>query len=39
MAIEAVLFDLGDTLIDYGKVDIDSLLDEAARLSYDYLVK
>ena len=37
MAIEAILFDLGDTLLDFGKVDIDGLFSEGARLAYDYL--
>lgn len=37
MAIEAILFDLGDTLLDFGKVDIDALFSEGARLAYHYL--
>jgi len=37
MAIKAVLFDLGDTLLNFGKVDIDGLFAQGARLSYDYL--
>ena len=37
MAIKTVIFDLGDTLINYGRVDVDDLLGAAARLSFDYL--
>jgi len=39
MSVKAVIFDLGDTLINYGRVDADGLLGAAARLSYDYLVQ
>ncbi len=35
--IKAVLFDLGDTLVNFGKVDRATLFMEAARNSYDYL--
>jgi HAD superfamily hydrolase (TIGR01549 family) len=35
--IRAVLFDLGETLLNFGKVDITALFHEGARLSYDYL--
>ncbi|MBA7618682.1 Phosphoglycolate phosphatase [subsurface metagenome] len=35
--IRAVLFDLGETLLNFGKVDIAALFHEGARLSYDYL--
>ncbi len=35
--IEAVLFDLGDTLIDYGRVNVSHLFDEGAKRSYEYL--
>ena len=35
--IQGVLFDLGDTLIDFGRVDIDHLFAQGARLAYDYL--
>ena len=37
--IKAVLFDLGDTLIDFGKVDTAKLFFEAGKVSYDYLKK
>ena len=35
--IKAVLFDLGETVLNFGKVDTTSLFHEGARLSYDYL--
>lgn len=35
--IEAVLFDLGETLLTFGRLDRARLLDEATRASYDYL--
>ncbi len=35
--IRAVLFDLGETLLNFGKVDTAALFREGARLSYDYL--
>jgi HAD superfamily hydrolase (TIGR01549 family) len=35
--IEAVLFDLGETLLNFGKLDIAKLSSEAVRRSYDYL--
>jgi HAD superfamily hydrolase (TIGR01549 family) len=35
--IKAVLFDLGDTLINFGKVDRATIFMEAARASYGYL--
>lgn len=35
--IEGILFDLGDTLLDFGKVDIPTLFESGARLTYDYL--
>lgn len=35
--IEAVLFDLGETLLTFGKLDIGKLSAEAVRRSYDYL--
>ncbi|MBN1765195.1 MAG: HAD family hydrolase [Sedimentisphaerales bacterium] len=37
MTIKAVLFDLGETLFNYGDVDINGLFREGARLTYDYL--
>jgi putative hydrolase of the HAD superfamily len=35
--IEAILFDLGDTLLDFGRVNLPSLFDEGAGLAYEYL--
>lgn len=35
--IKAVLFDLGETLLDFGKVKANRLFRQGARLSYDYL--
>jgi len=35
--IKSILFDLGDTLLDFGKVDIPSMFESGARLAYDYL--
>lgn len=35
--IKAVIFDLGDTLLNFGKVDTGSLFLKAGRVSYDYL--
>jgi len=35
--IKALLFDLGDTLVDFGKVDTSRLFKQGARLSYDFL--
>lgn len=35
--IRAVLFDLGETLLNFGKVDIVSLFRQGAKLSYDFL--
>ena len=35
--IRAVLFDLGETILNFGKVNITRLFREGARLSYDYL--
>ena len=35
--IKAVLFDLGETLLDFGKVKSTRLFRQGARLSYDYL--
>lgn len=37
MAIRAVLFDLGETLFNYGDVSIDHIFRQAARATYDYL--
>jgi len=35
--IKAVLFDLGETLLNFGKVDTPRLFRAAAKLTYDYL--
>ncbi len=35
--IKAILFDLGDTLINFGKVDKTAAIKHAAKMSYDYL--
>ncbi len=35
--IKAVLFDLGETLLTFGRVDTTRLFREGARLSYDFL--
>lgn len=35
--IKGILFDLGDTLLDFGPVDTLALFNEGARLAYDYL--
>jgi len=35
--IEGILFDLGDTLLDFGPLDVQSLFEAGARLAYDYL--
>ena len=35
--IKAVLFDLGETLIDFGKINTTQLFRQGARLSYDFL--
>ncbi len=37
MRIKGILFDLGDTLVDFGEVDIPSMFEAGARLAYDYL--
>lgn len=36
--IKAVLFDLGETLLDFGKVKATRLFRQGARLSYDFLM-
>ena len=35
--IKAVLFDLGETLLDFGRIKATRLFRQGARLSYDYL--
>ena len=37
MKIKGILFDLGDTLLDFGKVNVSGLFRLGARLTYDYL--
>jgi putative hydrolase of the HAD superfamily len=37
--IRAILFDLGDTLLDFGAVDVLALFSDGAREAYDYLEK
>jgi len=37
MAIQAILFDLGETLFNYGEVDVGAIFLQGARLTYDYL--
>jgi len=37
--IKGILFDLGETLLDFGKVDVRGLFESGARLAYDYLAK
>ena len=36
-SVRGILFDLGDTLIDFGRVDADGLFEAGARLAYAYL--
>lgn len=35
--IEGILFDLGDTLLDFGELDVRALFESGARLAYEYL--
>jgi putative hydrolase of the HAD superfamily len=35
--VEGILFDLGDTLLDFGKVDVTEVFEAGARLAHDYL--
>jgi HAD superfamily hydrolase (TIGR01549 family) len=37
--IKAVLFDLGDTLLNFGRVDKSRIFGQGARLTYDFLKK
>ena len=39
MAIKAVLFDLGETLLNYGEVEVDDLFKRGAQQTYQYLAK
>ncbi|MBS3820951.1 MAG: HAD-IA family hydrolase [Planctomycetes bacterium] len=34
---KAILFDLGDTLLDFGRVDLNALFDQGGKLAYEYL--
>ncbi len=36
-SVRGILFDLGGTLIDFGRVDVDALFEAGARLAYAYL--
>lgn len=36
-AVRGILFDLGDTVLNFGKVDIHALFEKGARLAHDYL--
>ena len=35
--LRGILFDLGDTLLDFGDVDVNAEFEKGARLAYDYL--
>lgn len=35
--IDGILFDLGDTLLDFGKLDITGLFEAGAKVTYEYL--
>ncbi len=35
--IKGIFFDFGDTLLDFGQVDIPTVFESGARLAYDYL--
>ena len=35
--IQAVLFDIGETLLNFGRVDVISLFRQGGRLAYDFL--
>ena len=37
--IRAILFDLGDTLVEFGKIDMRQFLEIGSRNSYEYLVE
>ena len=37
--IRGIFFDLGETLLDFGDVDVDELFQVGSRLAYDYLDK
>jgi HAD superfamily hydrolase (TIGR01549 family) len=37
-AIKAVLFDLGDTLLNFGRIQTTKVFRQSARLTYEYLV-
>jgi putative hydrolase of the HAD superfamily len=35
--IQAVLFDIGETLVDFGRIDVISLFRQGGKLAYDFL--
>jgi HAD superfamily hydrolase (TIGR01509 family) len=37
--IQGILFDLGDTLLNFGELDINSLFEQGGLLAYEYLQK
>jgi HAD superfamily hydrolase (TIGR01549 family) len=37
--IKAVLFDLGDTLLNFGRIETNRVFRQSARLTFDYLAK
>ncbi|MGD0077621.1 MAG: HAD family hydrolase [Sedimentisphaerales bacterium] len=37
--IRAVLFDLGDTLLNFGRIETNRVFRQSSRLTFDYLVK
>lgn len=37
--IQAVLFDIGETLLNFGKVDVVALFEEGGKLAHDFLQK
>ncbi|MBI9019225.1 MAG: HAD family hydrolase [Phycisphaerae bacterium] len=37
MEIKAILFDIGDTLINYGQANVNALFRQGGRLTYEYL--
>jgi HAD superfamily hydrolase (TIGR01549 family) len=37
--IQAVFFDIGETLLNFGRVDVISLFEQGGRLAYDFLKK
>ena len=35
--VKGILFDLGETLLDFGQVDVNALFEDGARAAYEYL--